>query len=363
MVVFLGAIVTAIITLILLNGQSTAEEVREKNVKVFEKKSLLFEKFISKLYSIINNQKLSASDFNNITTVYYSKLVLYLKEKNQKEIIKYLGELGDCVGIYFNDGIYDLAQINNCYEKIKENIYNIINVLTQDLGFDGKINISFQRQLDYKVLPILFRELLLEEMDKIFLNEKIFNKAHYMTIANGTFLVLGLNGKFTTGVGIHIGPFFNFTANEKFPAYDGIYFRFFTPMLNPVSELYTVNDGTNYNKTLIDFKDSEDGLLSLQKPLPPRAFELINIDSDLYNKELDIIRFDDKNTLEKYVGSIHIKIVKAIATRAYFHYLDAKTKRDNLTIKDLYDKFESITIEQYTEYMLTNLGTSIDFSK
>jgi len=37
---FMGAIVTAVITLILLSGQSSAEESKERNVKVFEKKSI-----------------------------------------------------------------------------------------------------------------------------------------------------------------------------------------------------------------------------------------------------------------------------------------------------------------------------------
>jgi len=34
---FLGAMVTAILTLMLLNRQSTAEEIKERNVKIFKK--------------------------------------------------------------------------------------------------------------------------------------------------------------------------------------------------------------------------------------------------------------------------------------------------------------------------------------
>jgi len=118
--------------------------------------------------------------------------------------------------------------------------------------------------------------LLIEEIDNIFSKEKIFNKACYQVIANGTFLVLNLNGKMTVGGGIHIGPFFNYTANENFPAYDGIYFRFFLPMLNPVSELYSVNDGTNYNKTLAEFDEGEKNLISHRRKASNSILKLLS---------------------------------------------------------------------------------------
>jgi len=360
---FLGAIITSGITLVLLRGQSNAEEVKERNVKIFDKKSSLFEEFSGKLYSIIDNQKLSVNDYNSLKSDYYTKIMLYLNEKSQKKINSYINVLGYFVGINLTDGVSDLETVNLCYTKIKENVYSIINILVDDIGLGGKIDINSQKELDDRVFPQLFKELLLEEINKTFINEEIFNKARYMTMANGTFLVLNLNGKFTIGGGIHIGPFFNFTANEKFPAYDGIFFRFFKPVFNPLSELYAVNDGTNYNKTLIDFQGSENGLFNLQAPLESWAFKSIKIESDLYNGNLDIIRFDDIKTLEKYTGSIYINIVKAIAARTYFFYLNAKTKQDNITIKELFDKFENIAVEQFNNHTLKILTTSVDFSK
>jgi hypothetical protein len=359
---FLGAIVTAVITLILLNGQSLAEELKEKNVKVFEKKSLLFENFNNKLNEIINKQELSANDFIKIKSEYYTNLMFYLKEKSQIKIINYLAILGKCVGISINDRTYDLETINRSHEIIKENIYNIINVLTEEIGLGGKINISFQKELDNNVFPNLFKELLLEEVNNIFSKEKIFNKACYQVIANGTFIVLNLNGKLTDIGGIHIGPLFNYTANENFPALDGIYFRFCAPTMNPVSELYTVKEGTNLDKTLIDFNGNEKGLINLQNRLAPWAFKEINIDANIFNQELQAIRFDDINTF-KYYSGVYIEVAKAIAIRSYFHFLNAKTKNDNLTIKELYEKFESVPFDQYVEHTIKVLTTPKDFSK
>ena len=361
MSVFLGAIITAVITLILLKGQSAAEELKEKNVKIFEKKSRLFEKFNNKLNRIINNQKLSANHYNNIKSEYYTKLTLYLKAESQSEINKHLLNLGNYIGISIHDGISKLEKVSKCYEIIRENIYNIINVLTEDLGLAGKIDIPMLKELDDETFPGLFKELLLYEVNKIFCNEKIFNKAYYMVMANGTFLVLDLNGKYTVGGGLHIGPFFNQTANEKFPAYNGLYFRFFNPVFNPMAELYAVNDGTNYDKNLIDFENSEKGLLNIQKLLIPWIFKPINIDSNINNAELPIIRFDGDNIFN--YTNLYVDITKAIACRAFFYYLNARTKCDDLSIKELFEKFESITDEQYLEHTFKTLATPIDFSK
>jgi hypothetical protein len=51
-VAFLEAVVTAVITVVLLSGQSAAEEVKERNVKVFEKKSEIFQNYIDTIWKI-----------------------------------------------------------------------------------------------------------------------------------------------------------------------------------------------------------------------------------------------------------------------------------------------------------------------
>jgi len=362
MVAFLGAIVTSLITLLLLREQLRAIEEKERNVKIFEKKSQLFEEFNSKLLLSLNNQKITASAYIDLKTEYYSKLMLYLNRNSQNKITEYLTNLGSCVGISLEDGIHDLDFINDYYKYYKENVYNIINILAEELNFGGKINISSLEKLDYTVLPQLFSELLLDEINKIFSNENIFNKAVYSKMVFGTFLVLDFKGKFTVGNGIHIGPFFNATTSKERPVYDGINFRFFTTGLNPMSELYSVKDGNNYNKLFIDFVGCEKGLFNLQESMEEPAYpNVLNINNNIFNEKLDEIRFDDISTLSKY-ANIYISVAKAIAARTYHYYMNARTKQDNLTIKELYDKFEKITEEQYIEHVLKRLSKSIDFN-
>lgn len=55
----IGAIFTAIITVFLLQGQTASEEDKERNVKVFEKKSELFNNFIEELWRVWDDRYIS----------------------------------------------------------------------------------------------------------------------------------------------------------------------------------------------------------------------------------------------------------------------------------------------------------------
>jgi hypothetical protein len=93
---FLGAMVTATLTFILLNWQSTA--------------------------------------YRNIKSEFYKKLALYLKERSQLEINKHLNRLTESIGIEMNDGNSPysfnpsdaLAVLNKNYYKMNLNL-NMIN--------------------------------------------------------------------------------------------------------------------------------------------------------------------------------------------------------------------------------------------
>ena len=59
----LGAIISAIITQVLLSGQTEREEIKHRNVKVFEKKSKEFEDYIEILRSILDKQSIDIDDY------------------------------------------------------------------------------------------------------------------------------------------------------------------------------------------------------------------------------------------------------------------------------------------------------------
>ncbi len=60
-----GVVITAIITVFLLQGQTANEEEREKSVRVFERKQDVYEKFLEQLRKIIHDGKISITAKNN----------------------------------------------------------------------------------------------------------------------------------------------------------------------------------------------------------------------------------------------------------------------------------------------------------
>jgi hypothetical protein len=139
--VFLEAIVTAIITVLLLSGQSAAEEIKERNVKVFEKKSEMFQNYIDTIWKIWEDKTVSTEEYNELVSVYYKTLMIYLK----KESLKSIGESLVTIGGFINkksEG--DCLVLRNC-------IFNIINTLSEELSLGGEIDIHLYERLEEKI--------------------------------------------------------------------------------------------------------------------------------------------------------------------------------------------------------------------
>lgn len=57
-----GAVVTAIITMFLLMGQTSSEEKKERNTKIFEEKLRIYNDFLQKLCSVVSNMEISKQE-------------------------------------------------------------------------------------------------------------------------------------------------------------------------------------------------------------------------------------------------------------------------------------------------------------
>lgn len=68
----IGVVITAIITVFLLNGQTSAEETKERNVKVFEEKSARFNNFINKLWEIWDDRVVELEELNELIKISFS---------------------------------------------------------------------------------------------------------------------------------------------------------------------------------------------------------------------------------------------------------------------------------------------------
>lgn len=74
----IGVVITAIITVFLLKGQTDNEKEREKDVRIFEEKLTVFSEFSKELWQIINDDIIEAKELLHLRYVCFSKLVFFL---------------------------------------------------------------------------------------------------------------------------------------------------------------------------------------------------------------------------------------------------------------------------------------------
>jgi len=351
---FLGAIVTAVLTLILLRGQSSAEEIKERNVIVFNKKSAIFEEFINRLYSILQEQKINGSTYREIKTEFYTKLVLYLKEKSQKKITDHLYKLVECI-VVINDIYIKDEERNDNFNKLKENIFSIINILIDDIGLGGKMDIKIQDDLEKNTFPYLFNQTLLEEVNNLFVNNNnaIFEKASFWECIDGIFIIIPIKGRISSGGRIEIGPFSDSIKGESYRK--NLIFRLLAPYLNPLVEPYASDRESNVEGKYINFycedpdheRDQID--LSFFKSTDLDGFEKFKIEKEnIYKGLIFQFGFDD-GAYDRFCG-FYLSVCKSIAARAYYHFLTATADKDNTPIKELCEKFGEVTYEDITYY-------------
>ena len=120
-----------------MNGQSSAEEVKERNVKVFEKKTEIFQDYIDTVWEIWEDHFVTGDEYLKMTSAYYKELMLYLK----KDSLKKIGECLKSIGTVIKQDVQDEA-------ILRDNICSIINVLCDELSLGGRIDSDLFKDLD-----------------------------------------------------------------------------------------------------------------------------------------------------------------------------------------------------------------------
>jgi len=130
----IGAILTAIITVLLLSQQSSTEEIKEKNVKVFEEKSGKFNLFIEKLWEIWDDRVVSLEELNEIIKMVSKDIVLYTKPETVDIILLKLITIAE-------QATPDKSSIKDteATKIIQQNIFDIINELAKEIGLGGEL--------------------------------------------------------------------------------------------------------------------------------------------------------------------------------------------------------------------------------
>lgn len=152
----IGVVITAIITFFLLNGQTSAEETKEKNVKVFEEKSARFNNFINKLWEIWDDRVVELEELNELIKLVSRDIVLYTKPETVDKILSKLIIIAE------------QAKPDKTSKKdaevtklIQQCIFDIINELAKEIDLGGEIKPEIRsklKQLEEKVVPFLIQK-------------------------------------------------------------------------------------------------------------------------------------------------------------------------------------------------------------
>ena len=121
----LGTVITAVVTVLLLSGKSAAEEVKERNVNVFEKKSEIFQNYIDIVWDIWEDHAVTSEEYLKLTSMYYKQLMLYLNKKSLEVIGEELSKIGSLI---------DDDNKSNKEDQLQNSLIKIINVLSDEIS-------------------------------------------------------------------------------------------------------------------------------------------------------------------------------------------------------------------------------------
>jgi len=171
----LGSLIGALITLVLLRGQTDIEEKKGKDIKILEKKTEVFQEFIKEVWKVWEDQKITIKEFQDLTSMYYQKLMIYLKKERLEKIGYALSEMGRCIGKSKYD---DIA-------KLRDSIITVINELSGELELGGEVDKTIMDEHDRIVFPLIFKNSILEEANKVLPVGDILEEGKYDFFVEG----------------------------------------------------------------------------------------------------------------------------------------------------------------------------------
>lgn len=300
---FLGAVITAVITVVLLAGQSSADEVKERNVKVFDKKSTAFQEYIDKLWQVWEDHIISSEDYKDLIGKYYSKLMVYLKDpKKSDKINNHLESIGNYI---------DQKTYGEGYKKLRNNVIEIINILCEEINLGGRINPDKVEALDNKMFPVLFKRELLQQFNKeILKNGDVFKDGIWEEWKEGP--------KIRTCISFYFKKYPEISIKYCLTEDAGFLFFLIIPhggKYNSFDEFRDTRTGITSLRIRSDVKKGWDNLL-----IPAKEFE------DDENIKIPSFNFQNEDGLENIVNGNYPEMINILAKRAKYYYLETKIK-------------------------------------
>ena len=133
----IGVVLTAIVTVFLLQGQMQSQEKREKSVKVFEKKQLVYHDFLVHLDRILQDGKLAIPERGSDEPNELIELILqlgYIKLHTQEAHTRAITEqVTKILGILRQEQMQGVDSERTFYKSLAEEIFLLVTIMRRDL--------------------------------------------------------------------------------------------------------------------------------------------------------------------------------------------------------------------------------------
>ncbi|MCP1660129.1 hypothetical protein [Neisseria perflava] len=138
----IGAILTAIVTVFLLQGQTAREENRDKNLKVFEKKQEVYHEFLERLKDIVEDGRVTiAVGKEPVETVdelkellfQLSYIQMHSSEANTQAVFQRVTNIIKKMNEFSTAGTDKSRLVAGFYADFAEELFEIVKVLKNDL--------------------------------------------------------------------------------------------------------------------------------------------------------------------------------------------------------------------------------------
>ena len=188
----ISVLLTASVTSELLKSQSDSEEIKEQNIKIFEKKITIYQNFLEKLHDIVSKKKISEDDVNELL-FQISYVSMHAKPGHVKNVFLKLQESislinGDVDDQVRKKRVYEKQKKSLCangssyttdgyYNQLANSIFAVVKELRNDLygtnadlnslGFDElmqRIDDAEEREGNYMLIGTDESKLLIERL-------------------------------------------------------------------------------------------------------------------------------------------------------------------------------------------------------
>ena len=133
----ISVVLTAIVTVFLLQGQTQSQEKREKSVKVFEKKQLVYHDFLVHLDRILQDGKLAIPERGSDEPNELIELILqlgYIKLHTQEAHTRAITEqVTKILGILRQEQMQGVDSERTFYKSLAEEIFLLVTIMRRDL--------------------------------------------------------------------------------------------------------------------------------------------------------------------------------------------------------------------------------------